>query len=78
MVAIPAFVWLGLWLVLQFYGLRQGGPVAWIAHLGGFFIGLVTVNLFTPAQAGRPQPTRKSGRKAKGKKQGKKQVKKQD
>jgi hypothetical protein len=22
--------------------------VAWMAHLGGFFIGLLTVNLFTP------------------------------
>jgi len=45
---IPAFVWLGLWLALQFYGLRSGGAVAWMAHLGGFFIGLITVNLFTP------------------------------
>ncbi len=45
---IPAFVWLGLWLALQFYGLRGGGSVAWMAHLGGFFIGLLTVNLFTP------------------------------
>jgi hypothetical protein len=45
---IPAFVWLGLWLALQFLGLRNGGPVAWMAHLGGFFIGLLTVNLFTP------------------------------
>jgi membrane associated rhomboid family serine protease len=47
-VYIPAFVWLGLWLALQFYGLRSGGAVAWMAHLGGFFIGLLTVNLFTP------------------------------
>ena len=47
-VYIPAFVWLGLWLALQFYGLRNGGAVAWMAHLGGFFIGLLTVNLFTP------------------------------
>jgi membrane associated rhomboid family serine protease len=45
---IPAFVWLGLWLALQFYGLRNGGAVAWMAHLGGFFIGLIAVNLFTP------------------------------
>ncbi len=45
---IPAVVWLGLWLALQFYGLRNGGAVAWMAHLGGFFIGLATVNLFTP------------------------------
>ena len=47
-VNIPAFVWLGLWLALQFYGLRQGGTVAWVAHLGGFVTGLLTVNLFTP------------------------------
>jgi membrane associated rhomboid family serine protease len=45
---IPAFVWLGLWLALQFYGLRQGGTVAWVAHLGGFVTGLLTVSLFTP------------------------------
>jgi membrane associated rhomboid family serine protease len=45
---IPAYVWLGLWLVLQFYGLRQGGAVAWMAHLGGFLTGLLTVSLFTP------------------------------
>lgn len=72
MVPIPAYVWLGLWLVLQFFGLRQGGPVAWMAHLGGFFIGLVTVNFFTPAQAGTRQPARKSGRKARVRKPGKK------
>ncbi|MGQ9689157.1 MAG: rhomboid family intramembrane serine protease [Desulfobaccales bacterium] len=45
---IPAFVWLGLWLALQFYGLKQGGPVAWVAHLGGFAIGLFAVGLFVP------------------------------
>jgi membrane associated rhomboid family serine protease len=47
-VNIPAFVWLCLWLALQFYGLRRGGTVAWMAHLGGFAIGVMTVNLFTP------------------------------
>jgi membrane associated rhomboid family serine protease len=50
---IPAFVWLGLWLALQFYGLKQGGPVAWVAHLGGFAIGLFGVSLFVPLS---PQP----------------------
>jgi len=50
-VAVPAFVWLGFWLLLQFYGLRQGGPVAWMAHLGGFFTGLLGVFLFLPAPA---------------------------
>ncbi len=48
-VAVPAYVWLGLWLLLQFYGLRQGGPVAWFAHLGGFLTGLLGVSLFVPA-----------------------------
>jgi membrane associated rhomboid family serine protease len=47
-VHIPAFVWLATWLALQFYGLRQGGAVAWMAHLGGFCTGLLTVSLFTP------------------------------
>lgn len=48
---VPAFVWLGIWLALQLYGLRQGGPIAWMAHLGGFVIGLLTVSLFTPVRA---------------------------
>ncbi|AEB09686.1 rhomboid family intramembrane serine protease [Desulfobacca acetoxidans] len=57
-IAIPAYVWLGFWLLLQFYGLRQGGPVAWFAHLGGFFTGLLGVFLFLPdASSGRGQKT---------------------
>ncbi|MBM4274074.1 MAG: rhomboid family intramembrane serine protease [Deltaproteobacteria bacterium] len=58
---IPAYVWLGIWLALQFYGLRQGGAVAWMAHLGGFFVGLFTVTLFTPitsAPAPIPAPAK--------------------
>ena len=54
---IPAFVWLGLWLALQFYWLRQGGTVAWVAHLGGFVIGLLTVSLFTPLKTA-PVPSK--------------------
>jgi len=65
---IPAFVWLGLWLGLQFLGLRNGGPVAWMAHLGGFFIGLLTVNLFTPltpaAALAKAAPKKKGNSKA--------------
>ena len=61
-VYIPAFVWLGLWLALQFYGLRNGGAVAWMAHLGGFGIGLLTVNLFTPLTSGSgPRQDRPQG-----------------
>ena len=47
-VHIPAFVWLFLWLALQLYGLKQGGPVAWVAHLGGFAIGIFGITLFVP------------------------------
>ena len=66
---VPAFVWLLLWLGLQFYGLRQGGPVGWVAHLGGFGIGLLTVNLFTPVNpAAHQKPAGKQGRGVKGKK----------
>lgn len=50
-VSVPAYVWLGLWLMLQLYGLRQGGAVAWFAHLGGFFSGLLGIGLFVPALA---------------------------
>jgi membrane associated rhomboid family serine protease len=71
-VYIPAFVWLGLWLALQFYGLRRGGAVAWMAHLGGFIIGWLTVSLFTslkPAPAGAVNATpRKKGQKGRGRK----------
>ena len=55
---IPAFVWLGLWLALQFYGLRRGGTVAWVAHLGGFITGLCTVSLFTPVKSPAPAPAK--------------------
>ena len=67
---VPAFAWLLLWLALQFYGLRQGGPVAWMAHLGGFFMGMLMVNFFTPVNpaAVSQKPAGKKGRGAKGKK----------
>lgn len=54
-IALPAFVLLGLWLLLQFYGLRAGGAVAWLAHLGGFFTGLLAIHLFLPnSRPGKP------------------------
>jgi membrane associated rhomboid family serine protease len=70
---VPAFFWLVLWLALQFYGLRRGGTVAWMAHLGGFFMGLLTVSLFTPLRAepagvANPPPKKKTATRSKGKK----------
>jgi membrane associated rhomboid family serine protease len=51
-VAIPAFVWLGLWFVFQVLAgstaARAGdqGGVAWFAHIGGFAFGAAVVLLF--------------------------------
>jgi membrane associated rhomboid family serine protease len=44
-VDIPAFVFLIIWFIFQF--LYVGGEgIAWIAHIGGFIIGLLTVKLW--------------------------------
>lgn len=50
-IAIPAFLFLPLWFVMQFvYGLATlagtGGGVAWWAHVGGFIAGIVLVPIF--------------------------------
>jgi membrane associated rhomboid family serine protease len=58
-VDIPAFVWLGL---------RRGGTVAWVAHLGGFITGLFTVSLFTPVKAAVAVRQANPGKKARSKK----------
>jgi membrane associated rhomboid family serine protease len=59
---VPAFVMLGLWIVIQFLSgvgsmarteQTEGGGVAYMAHIGGFVAGLVLVKLFA---AGRSLP----------------------
>jgi membrane associated rhomboid family serine protease len=54
-VEVPAFFFLGLWFLMQFYSglimlplsrLLQTGGVAWWAHIGGFAAGVVLVKLF--------------------------------
>jgi membrane associated rhomboid family serine protease len=57
-VEVPAFVALGLWIVLQVVSSmgvlggegQGGGGVAYAAHIGGFIAGLVLVKLFAPGQ----------------------------
>jgi membrane associated rhomboid family serine protease len=51
--AVPAFVMLGLWILIQFVSgmgamarTEQTGGVAFMAHIGGFVAGLVLVKLF--------------------------------
>lgn len=46
---IPAFVFLGLWFILQFInaaGSHNISGVAWWAHIGGFIFGIVFLKLF--------------------------------
>jgi membrane associated rhomboid family serine protease len=57
--AVPAFVMLGMWILLQLVSgvgevarTEQTGGVAYMAHVGGFVAGLVLVKLFA---AGRPR-----------------------
>jgi len=48
---IPAYIFLGLWFLLQFINAAgsQGtaGGIAWWAHIGGFVFGIVFLKLFT-------------------------------
>ena len=52
--AVPAYVMLGLWILIQFVSQigamaqteETGGGVAFMAHIGGFVAGLVLVKLF--------------------------------
>ena len=64
-VEIPAFVFLGLWFVIQFLSgaasLATTGPlaggVAWWAHIGGFVAGIVLLLILRPRGAARgPTP----------------------
>ena len=52
-ITLPAWVMLIYWMVLQILGglptlagTATGGGVAFLAHLGGFFAGLLTIKLF--------------------------------
>ena len=53
LVALPAYVVLGLWFVLQLVntlvfssGMMPGGGVAYAAHTGGFLAGVIAIYLF--------------------------------
>ena len=57
--AVPAFVMLGLWIVLQLVSgvgsmarTEQTGGVAYMAHIGGFVAGLALVKLFAAGRRG--------------------------
>lgn len=53
---IPAFVFLGLWFVMQFLSatgsqLGSAGGIAWWAHIGGFICGIVVLKAFSRVPA---------------------------
>ena len=57
-VAVPAVVMLGLWILIQFVNgfgavarTPETGGVAYLAHVGGFVAGLVLVKLFSAGRA---------------------------
>jgi membrane associated rhomboid family serine protease len=48
---VPAFVAIGLWVVLQIFGQisvagEQAGGVAYLAHIGGFVAGVILITIF--------------------------------
>jgi membrane associated rhomboid family serine protease len=46
---VPAWIFLGVWFLGQFFIGRDSG-VAWMAHVGGFLAGMGLVRLFTPSR----------------------------
>jgi membrane associated rhomboid family serine protease len=57
---VPAWVFLGVWILLQFLGglpslhNPAAGGVAWFAHIGGFAAGLALIYLFRRPRAAPP------------------------
>lgn len=49
MTAVPAWIFLGIWFVGQFFIGNSG--IAWMAHVGGFIVGMLAVKLLA-----RPAP----------------------
>ncbi|RJX32677.1 MAG: rhomboid family intramembrane serine protease [Desulfarculus sp.] len=47
LVRVPAVLVLGVWFLLQVLG-SGGAGVAWMAHVGGFVVGLVLIRFFLP------------------------------
>jgi len=43
---IPAFLFLGIWFLMQFVYSLMGGNIAWWAHIGGFVSGVVLILFF--------------------------------
>ena len=64
-IEIPAFLFLGIWFVLQFLNLAgsrgQISGIAWWAHIGGFIFGIIFLKLFLPTPSSSKTSTRRRG-----------------
>lgn len=52
-IRLPAFITLGVWILFQLLNgyeslWSDAGGVAYLAHIGGFFVGMLLVNFFRP------------------------------
>ncbi len=63
-IEVPAFVFLGIWFLLQFFsgtfsilGARADVGVAFWAHVGGFAAGFLLLRLLAPGRARSPFQT---------------------
>jgi membrane associated rhomboid family serine protease len=64
-IEIPAFIFLGVWFILQFISAAgssgQAGGIAWWAHIGGFVFGIIFLKiLLTLPGAAPPQRLRRA------------------
>lgn len=61
LVWIPALLILVLWIFFQFINVAGGGEssVAFAAHIGGFFVGMIVLKLFRPKKPPQKPPPRR-------------------
>ena len=60
-VEIPAYIFLGIWFLIQFFSgaltlgraSAQSGGVAWWAHIGGFVVGMLLLKVMGPRDSAR-------------------------
>ncbi len=51
LVEIPAFFFLGIWILMQLVNAPLGGGTAWFAHIGGFAFGAAVALFFLRGKA---------------------------
>lgn len=44
-VDVPAFVFLIVWFIFQFFSAGGGSGIAWLAHVGGFLLGILLIKM---------------------------------